>query len=668
MMDGRAYRFETDDQWRRCLRMRLAARRLLAADRGALLAMLAEAPLGFLASDGNRFAWIGQDGALRRESGCAGPTLGAGARLAESGRQTWALADETLLRIDGASLQLLDMIAQPGAVDIAPDVAGGVWALTDSAILRLNGRGGLRATIQRPVPADRIAVADEALFLLDVATNVLTLLRRDGSPLRIALDRVAGETAGAFTAREISSGRDSVLLAGDWDGAPGFLALDSVGDPVFWGQWEDGPPLFVRLLGESLCALFDEADGWAVRLFEHAADSGGELALTPALESDTLAGEWLRAQVTAKLPPGATLSITWAATGDEALAALARGVFADAELSHDARLRKVRAILPWSEPITYSGPLDADPIAAEAFAAPLGEARGNHLWLEAAIHRNEAAQAPAFVSLIVAHDTPGLMNYLPAVYRTPTGDGDGALLRLVQVLEATFLGFDEEIGKLADRFDPERAEARWLGALAQLLGLPFDDALDTAARRALLRAAPRIIAGRGTRAGVRALLTAVLGERPYRIVDRTEQFMPITLGGARVPGARLPGFLAGPSTRAPKLNARLVLGRTPLGMSAPEMVSRAPELLVVAPVTGVERRRLGAALRQMLEALIPAGVRLDLRWIEPGRATSDAVLGVLAEWPTMTLGAGMPTGGARLGGSCEPRLRDDGVAAEHRLA
>jgi len=668
MTDGRAYRFETQAQWQRCLRMRLPAQHRLATERGELLTTLSAAPRGLIAFARDHFAWIGPDGALRRDSSCAGPMLGPKARLVASDPYIWALADQTLVRIDAVTLQVLNRIAQGGAIDIAADGTGGVWLLTDRAILRLNARGDALSTLARSAPADRIAAAGNTLFLLDRASHELVLLRPDGTPRRVALDQV-GE--GAFTATEVQSGSSIVLLTGDWSGAPGLVALDESGDVVFLGQWESESPLFVALAGRGLCAVFHEASGWAIRLFDHAIDSGGERLLTPVLESDTLAGDWLRAELVAKLPLGATLSIDWAAIGDEALAAIAQDVLDDDSLAHGERWRKLRAILPWSDaPIIYSGQQDVDPLVAEAFAAPLGEASGNFLWLEFTIHRNEAAQTPEIVSLMVQHDSPGLMDYLPAVYRTPTGDGDGTLHRLVQVMEATFLDFDEEIGKLADRVDPDRTAQRRLAWLAQLLGLPFDDALDTAARQRLLHAAPRILSGRGTRAGVRALLTAVLGDRPYRIADRTEQFIPVTLGGGDCGGTRLPAFLAGPSVRAAKLNARLVLSKTRLG--GPDRhdagpVTRAAELLVLVPVTAAEQRRLGAALRQMVEALIPAGIRLDLRWTNSGRAAGDAILDVLGGVPMMALGAGMRPGAARLGGSCDPRLRDE-IAAEHRIA
>lgn len=671
MIDGHAYRFETAQQWRHCLRLQLQAHRRLAAATGEALIRLDAAPAGFIATAVDCFAWIDAAGALRRDGLCAGPVLGQASRLTEGRGRLWALADEALRLIDGATLQLLLSISAPNARDLAADGSGGVWLLTTSAILHFDAQGRSLPGHELPHPADRIAVVDQTIFLLS-GGSTLMVLRPAGAPLRIALRDVPGDARATFSAQDMRPSGAGALLIGEWDGAPGFLAFDADGDAICSGVWEGGAPVAVAALGSALVAVFAESGGWTVRRIAGALMSGGEVLVTPVLETDTLAAVWLRAELSARLPRGATLAIGWASTGDEALVAMAEATRADDDMSHAERLRRLHAVLPWSAaPVTYSGGEDSAPRAVESFAAPLGEAAGNYLWLEIMLSRNQADVTPELLSLVVAHDVPGLIDYLPAVYRTPTGDADGTLRRLVEVLEATFLGFDAGIAKLADRLDPDRTEARWLASLAQLLGLPFDDALDTSRRRALLRAAPEIIAGRGARAGLLALLTALFGDRPYRIIDRTEQFIPITLGGGACVGSRLPGFLPGPSDRVAKLNARLVLGRTPLRdlVRCDDMqVSRSAELLVIVPVTDGERRRLGAAVRQMLQAMMPAGLRLDVRWTPMGRASGGAVLAVLDDTPMIALGGGGPLSGGRLDGSREPRLRDGGIAAEHRLS
>ncbi|MFL5178788.1 MAG: phage tail protein [Microvirga sp.] len=224
------------------------------------------------------------------------------------------------------------------------------------------------------------------------------------------------------------------------------------------------------------------------------------------------------------------------------------------------------------------------------------------LWIELALHRNQVGESAEVGSLAVHHDAASLIDNLPAIYRGPGGDADGTLRPLVAVLETTTQSIDELISHLAERLDPDLTEDRWLPQLAALLGLPFDAELLARAQRSLLKGARAILAGRGALAGVHALLNAIFGARRFVVVDRSEQLAPIALGGGGFSGSRLPAFLGGPSVRVPKLNARLVLGTTPLctADTADASLARPPELLVVIPASGTERRRYGAAVRRML--------------------------------------------------------------------
>ncbi|MFN7397659.1 MAG: phage tail protein [Sandaracinobacter sp.] len=597
-------------------------------------------------------------------NGCGSSALGQDGRSVRSGHILWILTDGKLFRIDPSTLQIVDVAAE-AARDIAGDGTGGLWCLDENIIVHRDRRGLTIETLPLPrgLTADRIASAGDTVFALDIARGELAVLRCNAPVLRLYPGAVPGERGASFAASDLVSGSDMVLLTGFWGSAAGWLGCDAAGEVICSGVW-DASPVCVTPSGDALLAAFAVGDRWVVRRFDAACAPAGELLLTPMLESDTLAGAWSRAQIMATLPEESTLDVTFAATGDAALASAAQAIFADKEQSAGDRVRKLRAILPWSEPLTYTGrQTDAAPVA-EAFAAPVGDAAGNFLWLAIELHHNRAAARPAIAGLAVHHDVPGLMDFLPAVFRTAHGDGDGTLRRLVAVLEATFLGFDDEISKLADRVDPDRTEDRWLASLAALLGLPFDEALNPKQRRALLRGAAAIIAGRGTRAGVLALLTAVLGDRPYRVIDRTEQAVPIALGDGR-----LPGFLSGPSARVPRLDARLVLGRTPLDATGPcdGQVARAPSLLVVIPTRASERRRLGEALQQMIAAIVPAGVRLEMRWIGFGEATGGEVLGVVDNWPLMAPGTGLVPGAARLDGTHDVQLRSEGIGLSQRL-
>jgi hypothetical protein len=186
-------------------------------------------------------------------------------------------------------------------------------------------------------------------------------------------------------------------------------------------------------------------------------------------------------------------------------------------------------------------------------------------------------------------------------------------------------------------------------------------------QRGLLRAASGILLGRGALAGVRALLEALFPQRPIQVVDRTEQLVPVTLGGRGFEGARLPMLLAGPTARIPRLNARLVLGATRLCPANPcdeGLVAPPPEVLVTIPASHGERRRYADAVRQMTEAVIPAGVRLRLRWSawRAGQTSAAAdALAVIDDATPLQVGSGQALGAARVGGRPRPRIGGDGV-------
>ena len=298
----------------------------------------------------------------------------------------------------------------------------------------------------------------------------------------------------------------------------------------------------------------------------------------------------------------------------------------------------------------------------EPYALPLHDAAGNMLWIELALHRNQVAESAEVASLAVHHDAASLIDNLPAIYRGPAGDADGTLRRLVAVLETTTQGIDELISRLACAARPG-SDRGPLGPpqLAALLCSASQAELPAGAQRSLLKGARAILAGRGALAGVHALLNAIFGARRFVVVDRSEQLAPIALGGGGFPGSRLPSFLAGPSVRVPKLNARLVLGTTPLcaADNGDAAIARPPELLVVIPASGTERRRYGAAVRRMLEEMIPAGVRLRPHWTAMQHGLVDAadVLTVVAEPLPLRLGDGQALGAARLASDGRLRLR-----------
>jgi len=203
-----------------------------------------------------------------------------------------------------------------------------------------------------------------------------------------------------------------------------------------------------------------------------------------------------------------------------------------------------------------------------------------------------------------------------------------------------------------------------------MLGLPFHDALSSDMQRRLVKAAPAMLARRGTRLGLVAMLEALFPGRPIQVVDRTELLIPVTLGS----GSALPAMLAGPSIRVPKLNARLVLNKTglcPANACTDALIAPGPEVLVSIPARVREQLRYRDAVAEMVEAMVPAGVRVRLRWTpwrDHGATPPGDVLTVLDIPEQVSLGVGPALGRARTGGRPAARLDGQGaIPANHRL-
>ena len=666
MTDGGTYRFTTPEQWRRCLMVAISERADLRPEDGIEVARWPGPVAGFAVTPDGGLLWVGGGGALRMGGDCAGPLLGQVRRLVPGRRVTWVLDDTGLQRFDAATLQRLGNVELTDVIDIAGAGHDGLWALTGDGLLHLGADGRILAGPTAIPHVDQIAAYGKTVALLDRAADMLTLLPAGSVALTVDLRTILGSDAPTFQASDLSSAPSGFCLAGTWSGAPGFLLLDDAGEPSRWGVWAGAAPVAVACAGDDLIALFDTGSLWTVRRFPGGGAAGGRKWLSPALESDTLEGKWRRADLRALLPEGATLGLRWAASRDTAFRHFADMIAADETRLKGDRIRDLDRRLDWS-PLRRSfvgEARDGDPVV-EDFSFPLDEVDGSFLWLEITLDANtvpgQSGVAPRLDLLAVVHDSPGLIDYLPAVFRGPDGDQDHTFSRLLGVFEAVSQGIDGEIGTLADRLDPARTEARWLPDLAALLGLPFDATLPEAAQRRLVAAAPALLAGRGTRRGILALLEAALGERGYRVIDRSEEFAAVTLGGGGLTGSRLPGFLTGPSIRTPMLSARLVLGRTalcPPDPGRPEQVARGAELLVEIPATGREQHRWGIAIERMVAAMVPAGVRLRVRWIDPNTAAAGDLPPIADTTRPLALGDPRPLGTISLGGDRTLKLGD----------
>jgi phage tail-like protein len=680
-LPGPAYHFRSQAQWARVARSGLPETLCLDPRNGIDAGTVGGCPIVALAlSPAGRIYRLDARGVLSID-GAEGPLIGTASRLIAGRQRLWALIGcdkgdrSRLIQIDGETLHILLDIAADGVTDIAPDGRDGLWLLEGRSVRRITDSGGIlgeRHDLDRP--ARQIAAAEERVALLSRGGLRLTLLDpATGATLALDLRALAGAEWVGKSAKLHSAG-SSFLIAGMRGDGPRFLLIGTGGDLLATGSWRGNvAPVLLAASGNDLAGLFESDGSRRILRFADMLGSGSERRLTPALETREPGDTWLRAEVRARLPERATLRLRWAASGDGDLRHYVGLAVADSTQPMSRRLDRVDALLAdhWSPGFTYVGKRHDGEVPLEYFAFPLHAAKGQLLWADIQIRRNNADAEPAIESLVVLHDGVSLMDDLPAIYRGD-GDRDGTMRRLVGVLEATTQDIDREIGTLADRLDPERSGAEWLPDLAAMLGLPFHEALPEPMQRALLNAAPAILPQRGTRGGLLALFAALFPGRPVRVIDRTEQLVPLTLGPGL--GRRLPALLSGPSIRVPKLNARLVLAKTalcPATACTDAAIAPMPQVLVVAPVTGAERRRYADAVTAMAGEMIPAGVRLRINWTHWRARTGavpDDVLTMIDVPDPVSLGSGPGLGAGRTTGRRSGRIDGDGVTpAEHRL-
>ena len=657
-----AYTFSGDAHWKKGLAAALGTSRQFRSDDGIEVPGIPGDVHLLAACDGE--LWFVDGTAHLRIGDVRGPVIADPIALTVGPSRVWVLAGDALLQFDRRTGQQLLELPCERAFSMAGDGKDGVWVLRNTESVDADGRmqphrqavhiaadGHARpAPILLPASVAQLAAAGDALLTLDDDR----LARITGQTWSFLIsDALYGGRPEwtSFTAQNIVSGQRFVLVAGIWgDKQRGAVLVDNQGALTGMLKWQSGiAPGLVALDGADLLALFD-----GLRRF-NGLPTGGSVKLTPGLIPEAIRGTWLHAEVEARLPLGATLGLRWAPVVDPSLAATAGHIIAEHNSPSPQALRiaSVERLLSglWSDTVAYQGleHPEGEPAPLERFSFPLYAAEpGSTIFVELRLETDGVA--PELVRLSVVHDSEGLMRYLPAIYRGE-GDGDATMRRMVGVLETTTHGIDETISNLHTRLDPEKTAPARLPALAAMLGLPFDEALPEPMQRALVAAGPQILEARGTRAGLEALLRALFPHRPWRIVDRAADLLAMTLNIAT-----LPGLLLGPTSRQPKLNARLILNKTrlcPPSGGDNGLVRPPAEIAVTIPATLVERRKLGAALRQMLTALLPAGLTLRLGWSAWREGMTGAaadVLTVVDSPDDLRIARGQALGAARIGG------------------
>ncbi len=171
----------------------------------------------------------------------------------------------------------------------------------------------------------------------------------------------------------------------------------------------------------------------------------------------------------------------------------------------------------------------------------------------------------------------------------------------------------------------------------------------------MITSAPEIAKGRGTRAGLDALLEALIPGPPrrFRVRDATADFGFAVVGGESCPGSALPAMLGGYTRWHPVLNSSAVLGymRLPcanqLEDGAWQLVGQV-QVEVVA--TAAERQAWQPWLLALLTEMVPLTARVEIRWVTAQALRTNRLDGTmtLESPPEPHLGTDAITGLARL--------------------
>lgn len=459
-----------------------------------------------------------------------------------------------------------------------------------------------------------------------------------------------------------SDGRARIFLAGaegrEFGAAPYVLTLDRDATLIDALQMASAA---TGVAGGRGHLVVSHADGIAIH--SRATIAGDATGVTSELVTPLLSApdgdaeiKWQRADIWATLPVGTTLELRYGWTTDEETRRAALEVTRDRKLSQSQRMARLKDLVDhWSTPVTFAGSAakGAAPATDTApYSFPLLDARVAYLWLNVTLRAAPRAALPTLTRMNVSYAGSPLLQQLPAVYRRTAvlpGDFLGAL---VGTLEATTQDLDRRIGALGGLVHPDTAPVAWLDEIAEWLGLPWDDALEPEQKRALVRAAARLAAQRGTRAGLSTLLESLFPGAPprFHITDVDVDFGFVALGGGACCGSALPAVLAGLPRTATVLSRKTILGQARLPCEGYEPSATARllgNLRVDLAVSAAERRRCEGWLARLVEAMVPANVRVELRWHLP-RGTSFDGLGELPAIPLAHLGGDAITGIARL--------------------
>jgi phage tail-like protein len=692
--EHRSYRFKTPAQWSACLFDRAdqsrdardEVRPIAPYQRSEQLykSSGAGAPAATRAGD---ILWHDDIGKLYRLTACddepevmqpAPYEIVHAARLLSMSSGLWLISESgtSLQRYEEDTLIRLSTVDIPSArvIDIAGDGYDLLFALVERSgvlqALRIDCSGRIIDTVTLEGIANATAFTflrrSKRLVLLasDPYPHLYWLSDQGGAPL---LSIPIGAMHPCFSASAIGSdsrkrvfvaGADGAMLGGkafvlvfDGDGASiGEVALDA----------QDSPANGVTGTRDSM--LVTGPRGLLrYSVTQVVPDGTGEVRcslITPMLRSTDREDQrrWLRIEATASLPDGATLEISYAATGDPTIRDRLVAIAADRTLTASHRLQKLlREPGIWRTPIAFHGSNAPPDEAAPPLSAPLFDLREPYVWVCIGLSATAGGALPSLSQLEVLYPGQTLMENLPAIYRRVEAQPGSFLRSLVGILDTTTQGLDARIGALASHVHPSTATRPWLDFVARWLGVPWDDALDDGQKRRIVARASDLARDRGTRAGLEALLDCLMPATPprFRVTDAIADFGIATVDGADCRGSALPALLGGRTQWSTELDSNAVLGRMRLpcdGQIDDGAWQIAGLIRVDVAASGNERRAWEPWLATLINEMAPLTARVQLRWVSAQALRGTRLDGslMLEATPTPHLGDDAVIGIARL--------------------
>lgn len=685
-----AYRFATEAQWQACHFVG-ADRRTVHAHTGLrpftpfglpptpLWTGAAYAPA---VGDDSELFWRNDSGNLLRlpyeqvaNETATTAVLASTKRLVAGVEILWAIgADGSVQAFDNESLARLFKagLGDHFAIDIASDSSDGVYVLTRSNCRMHVVHLGCAGTAEDEMALDDVRAASALVFL--GMSNRLVVLGSNGSKLYSInahsgqLERMVQLSAlrSCFKITAIGSDRCSRLFIAGTDreargGGHHILIVDADGNLL------GTVPVDVEVTGiaATRSQLFLTTKVGVLR-FDPATtvpQGAGEvkaLVVTPQLESSAKGPQkWMRVEANVELPAGCSIHISHALASNADNRAKAEAAMADAALSQAQRLTEWRRHV---ELRTFAYHGDSRASGKVVLSAPLHDVRDQSIWIEVALIAAPGGRLPVLSELAILYPGSTLIEHLPAIYRTSELESGDFTRALVGVLEASTQNLDQEIGKLGRKIHPKSADGDWLDYVASWLGLPWDNALSVDQKRRIISRAAAIAEGYSTRAGLEELLECLMPGHPrqFRVVDITAEYGLATIAGRGCEGSSLPAVLAGLPTTATELGNKAILGkaRLPCGDDEPDSARLIGSVRIDVSATAEERGLWSPWLGNLIEMMLPAAVRANVRWLGPSELRGNRIdkeLKIIPE-PTAHLGSDAVTGVSLLGGRSRTTL------------